>query len=601
MSNSGFLMTDAGLADAGASSPSGPYFHVDSFKVASGFGYTPTRGMTSLTGSTLYTGTPQSFSVVDSDTVDVVLLMDPSVGTFQFGEIGLYSSSGVLMAVCVFSTLQEKVRAVGVQAGNAWKIHARLKMAQAPAICMITVINSMTLLEVPSWSMLAAPADQLSGANAVIVHEQNASGDSILVVRETDYEWCTVGYGKSFEGQTTDSGASSSLTTFTHPGLANVYFETPSSNSRYLVRFPSGEIRRISNSSSTTITWTPAIGNVPVGKITIWEDSAKATSSLPVASANEWNHLIGKLNPYWGAPSGTYTASNKGLNQTPLPTLTTRPTDSQWAALRSALMNCINVMTPNPESSALTIQNSLIPSTNFMAYPSNPNVPGIAALSFWYTNIYIPGIDQLANYRNEVTNWAPSREILYYGGGSHRFTSQWAALPQQAVCDTFFNFSDWAMRQAFGNSHSQFFITPVAGTTTPFEAGFNLLCNNIGTIVVEHGRTYSSNGYGSGTSTGFMNIPNLATSAPGHPGNVSIYTAQVNYGGATFYLDLRSIYIVDTHTVLLGTHFFTNYGSVYGSTISVGVDVYTRNVTSTYLSSPKLVPATVTKNTFIGV
>lgn len=503
MSNSGFLLTDAGLADASASSPSGPYFHINSFRVGSGVNYTPTRSMTALTGTVLYTGTPQTYSIVDTDTVDVLLVMDNTVGPFDFGEIGLYSSSNTLLAVLTFTELQSKVRAVGNQAGNIWRIHARMKLAQAPVIVTVTVLNSMTLLEVPNWQSLAAPINQLMGANAAIVHEQNVSGDSVLVVREGDLEWATLGYGKVFEGNTTDSGSWSSTDGWTHPGLANVYFDFPSSDSRYLARFPDGSIRRVvGHSTSSDIQWSPQLGTPPVGHITVWEDSTTLNSGLPVASAYEYNILATDLNRYWAAPTGAgYPGDNAGFNEVPIPLLTTRPNPTQWSKISDTIRRIMNVLQTSPGPVPIAD----IVDSDFVARPNNPMVPGVATLSELYQK-FRRAILHFDSVRNNINPLA--LEMVTIPGANRTRT-----LPFVNIVDFFldFQFVGTAPLNGQANSGGAFVITSTSSNSNVFYTAWHNFFNLIGSVIIDRGTAFSSNGYGT-NGNGILNAsPGVGT------------------------------------------------------------------------------------------
>lgn len=314
--NSGFLITDAGLAVASTASPTGPKINIASFKVGSGVNYTPTRSQTALAGSVLYTGVPSGVAIVDADTLEVMLMMDATVGPFKFGEAGIYLDTGTLFAVCVWDTLQDQVKAVGLQAGTVYKIRARIKLAQAPAICNVTLNQSPALLEVPNWTLLQRPQDQIMGHNAAIIHDNNDSDDPVLVVRDTGTEWAPVGYRQILESYTTDGGASATTSSYTHPDIPSIGIDNPTNNSKYLIKLPQGEIRKIATISGNTVTWTNPISAVPNGLVRICESNSQG--SISWVNKNEWNEVITAFNGFWGNPTGTYPLSNKGLAQTTL-------------------------------------------------------------------------------------------------------------------------------------------------------------------------------------------------------------------------------------------------------------------------------------------
>ena len=344
MATTGFLITTGGQAQATVANPGGPYIHITQFRVGSGVNYVPAgyvpnvspTTQSSLVGSTLYTGIPSAFTVVDADTIEVTLIIPPTVLSFSFGEVGVYLEDGTLFAICVFDSLQQHVHAAGNQAGTTWKIRARLKLQQIPAICNVTLINSPSLLEVPNWQTLFRPDLQPTGANAAIVHQNNGSGDPVFVVRDTDTEWGLVGYSRLFEGNLSDAGASSTVSGFTHPNL-DVSLELPNTTSKYLIKFSSGDIRVLTSMPSTTsVTWSPPLGAAPTGVVSVWQE-AGAGQRISWADTIEYNALVADVNPYWSTPGGVFPASSGGLNQVAIPTLARRTNVNDWTLILNAI------------------------------------------------------------------------------------------------------------------------------------------------------------------------------------------------------------------------------------------------------------------------
>jgi len=418
--NSGFLITDAGLAAATIAAPGGPYVHIHEYRIGSTFNYTPTRDQTGLMGTTLYTGTPQSYTIIDTDISQALCVMDETVGTFEWGEMGLYLQDGTLFAICVWDKLQEKVKAVGNQAGNIWKIHALLKLAQAPAIVQITTVNSQGILEVPVWPLLAKPFDQPNGANVAIIHDDDASGSPVLVIRDNDNEWAPVAYTKIFEGSTTYPGAVATTTTLQHPLLTNYSFEVPNTTSKYLVRFPDGQLRKLLDKNpQDTITWGPGV-TAPNGTVSIWQ-SDNISDTIYWADTYEYNKLVAMFNPYWSTPNGTYSTSNKGMNQVAIPTLTRRTTTADWEIVLRAMRDVSNIVNVNP--SPITGFN------DFIYRPNNPSYMGIQThREHW--DAVIAQIGLIDTHRNSINplyqtlSAYPDQTFAPYWGGtkSHYFS-----------------------------------------------------------------------------------------------------------------------------------------------------------------------------------
>jgi hypothetical protein len=585
MSNTGFLLTDAGLADAAASSPTGPYLHINNFRIGSAYGYAPNRGMKQMVGQTLHTGTPTSYTVIDKDTIDVLLVMDPSVGNFYFGEISIWSTSGVMIGICVFSTLQEKVRALGTTAGNQWKIHARIKLQQAPAICMVTIINTMSIMEVPTWDSLGAPVNQLNGINAVIVHEQNVSSDSVLCIREADFEWATLGYGRIMDGNFSDAGAISDWTTVTHPKISTVYFAMPQTLSRYLIRFADGSIRKIVEQHSTTqLSFTPGVGQLQHGAFSIWEDVTTMNSGIVVASAYEYNYLVNNLNRFWAAPTGTYPASNAGINETALATMNSQPSTWNWSVLGDALRRMMILLEVNGVSGGIAYWEII--DSNFVSFPNNPMSPGIATLTDLYDRYKraILGLEALRNSYNP--GWQE-----YYNIPS---ASRTRTLPFTDYVDCNVNVFHPATndRVAFPNSGGAYIIESRSDTTNPFYQAWNTFFGQIGQVYVERGSTASTTGFGTGSGYGSANMPGSG---------VLIYNAQTWAPAlaSTLYYRIYAVangnafsYTVQLQIVGLVTYSYTTPGTMSHV-------LYVRKASSQYIIAPVVpIPVASTGGTF---
>jgi hypothetical protein len=335
--NTGFVISDAGNAAATTATPTGPYIHITQFRIYGNYNWIPDGTETSLPGPLLYTGGITNYYVVDYDTIELILFMDATVGPFQFGTIGIYLADGTLFATSVFDTLQEKLKTVGNQGGTQWRIRARLKLARASVICQVNVITSTQILEVSTWPFLVTPANQVGNANmAILTGEQNTVGDSILVYKDSANKWAINDYTQIFSGDTGTGGVIS--TGFvSHPGLANVAFTLPQTNSRYLIKFPDGDIRRVTSITGTTqLNFASPKAVTQTGTFTVWEDNNTACCKVRWVDNFEYNRFVGQFQPYWSASSGAWNGTNKGAGQSGIATLAAgvHPLYSDWKALQ---------------------------------------------------------------------------------------------------------------------------------------------------------------------------------------------------------------------------------------------------------------------------
>ena len=574
--NSGFLITDAGLAAAAVATPTGPYIHITSFEIGSAFGYTPQRNQLSLQGTILYTGLASSYTVVDGDTVEIGLRMDATVGSFNFGEIGLRLASGDLFAILVFENQQEKVRAVGNQAGNTWYIRARIKLAQAPAIVQVTLINSQSILEVPNWQSLQKPGDQIMGANIAIVHANNSSDDPVLVIRDNDDEWGLVDYSRSFLGSTTDPGAVLGTTTFTHPDIANLYFEDmPRSDSRYLVKFPDGSIRQItSNPSPTQIGFTPGVSTAQSGQISIWEGGGGG-GRVSWADTAEYNEFVNLFNNYWAASIGPYrsgvnnapySSSNRGSGQAAFATLARRTNAADWAALLTAVRN------------KCTVHNvpiaDIASATDFVYRPLGATPGGMNTFKKQW-EAFENKIPLLEGARNSFNYTLQDQTLADTIENSSFFATTWTISRR-------FTFSSEAVLQAQLNSGFNFVIQgDVYDIINPAWTTLNAALAAIGLIQIRHNRVTSSNGVGTTNNQGLQELPggiwHIVWSYL-HGSNWSIQV-QLRKPAGINAIDIRIV----TDATLVGPT-----DPYYGSPGTIRYRFFSRRASSALLSSPVL-------------
>lgn len=99
-------LTNAGAALLNANN--GP-IQISTFKLGSAYGYIPSPGDTDIHGSMIYTGVPSQYFVVNANVVKYSAYLDYNIGPFQFGEIGLYTSTGVLFALGANDQLLSKI------------------------------------------------------------------------------------------------------------------------------------------------------------------------------------------------------------------------------------------------------------------------------------------------------------------------------------------------------------------------------------------------------------------------------------------------------------------------------------------------------------
>lgn len=116
------ILTNAGAAliEAGT----GP-INIASFQLGSAFGYIPSPTDTAIHGSLIYTGAPSIPVIVNANVVKYSAYLDYDLGPLSFGEMGLFTDTGVLFALAANSVLLSKTNG---ENGNSIRLDAYLSV-----------------------------------------------------------------------------------------------------------------------------------------------------------------------------------------------------------------------------------------------------------------------------------------------------------------------------------------------------------------------------------------------------------------------------------------------------------------------------------------
>jgi hypothetical protein len=164
-------LTDAGAALLNANQ--GP-IQVSTYKLGSAYGYIPAGSDTNIHGSLVYSGAPSQYFIVNANVVKYSVLLDYNLGPFDFGEIGIFTSTGVLFALATGDELLHKIP-ISLQNGNSIRIDIYLSMvgqnyemwldyADTNSNFRMAVLNSVDNL--PPVAQAAPNAYIISGATA---------------------------------------------------------------------------------------------------------------------------------------------------------------------------------------------------------------------------------------------------------------------------------------------------------------------------------------------------------------------------------------------------------------------------------------------------
>lgn len=239
------IITNVGLAAAQVATPTGPFIEIDSFKIGSAYGYTPTRDDQDINGELLYQGAPLTYKYVGDNTLDIVCRLPAEAGPFQFGEVALFLSGGAMFAKAAFADLQIKYSSLGTNVLSTYTFNCLLRLDQAVAVFKInTNCLPPDIWEVDKWSDVYPPALSANpDIPSILVHEPDANGNATLITRSTDNQWSVAG-NYHWVGTGTVVAATTTSLDFNASEISNV--STTSLANEYVVETPDGYLRSVS-------------------------------------------------------------------------------------------------------------------------------------------------------------------------------------------------------------------------------------------------------------------------------------------------------------------------------------------------------------------
>jgi hypothetical protein len=242
-----FVITDAGLAAASVATPTGPYIHITSFEVGSGYGYSPLPSDTGLNGSVEFTGVPTAYQSIGNNTLNIICEIPPDAGPFNFGEVALYLDGGVMFAKAVFDTPQTKFSALGSNVVSSYTFNCLLKLQQSVAVFQIDTNNGPpAVFDIFQWSdVFPAGISANPDIPLYLVRELDPAGDSTLLQNTSDTNWTVGTTYKPVYNAATVADSSTTWVEFLATSLKPAMLTAP--NREWLLETPDGFFRSVSS------------------------------------------------------------------------------------------------------------------------------------------------------------------------------------------------------------------------------------------------------------------------------------------------------------------------------------------------------------------
>lgn len=219
-------LTNAGAALLAANT--GP-ITLTAFKLGSAFGYVPEPTDTDIHGSLVYQGVPSAPVASNANVVKYSAYLDYDLGSFAFGEFGLYTSGGVLFAIGTGSELIYKLALTSISAGNSIRLDIYLSMVSTNYAMWLDLAESNNEFRMAVLgSVDQIPPPQNATPNAYII--SGASGNQSAYMAYTDRSglWGFDAYEYANQASATITACDFQSVTISMsdyvPGMAPAYF-----------------------------------------------------------------------------------------------------------------------------------------------------------------------------------------------------------------------------------------------------------------------------------------------------------------------------------------------------------------------------------------
>ena len=189
-----FKVTDAGLVAAATAAKKGIQIVIQTFKLGSGYNYTPSGTESSLKGSVLYEDVITQYTDLADGTLLVTCTVSVQAGPFDFGEVGIFTADGLLFALTAFPQLQTKYSSLGSNVNSTYTFNCHLKLGQSVAVFNLVTQGSSasnTAIEpikyVSRWSDVLTPSQMLNtNSKQLAVAEVDNKGDYATLIQTDD-------------------------------------------------------------------------------------------------------------------------------------------------------------------------------------------------------------------------------------------------------------------------------------------------------------------------------------------------------------------------------------------------------------------------------
>jgi hypothetical protein len=160
------------------------------FKLGNGYGYDPTEATANLSGTIVHSGTPVGPIVATSTLLRYSATLDYEVGPFSYGEIGLFSADGTLVAIAVADELITKDANSNASVGESQRVDLYVAVLGETIAAWADTAESSNAFKLAILQTVdSLPSALAALPNAYLISPIDESQDSFLAYTDREGVW----------------------------------------------------------------------------------------------------------------------------------------------------------------------------------------------------------------------------------------------------------------------------------------------------------------------------------------------------------------------------------------------------------------------------
>lgn len=165
------------------------------YKLGSDFSFTPDVSDIDIHGVEIWSGVPSLPKVQNANVLKYSVYLDYNLGDFSFGNVGLYTSDGMLFALAASSTVLEKIKVQRDSLGNNIRLDFYLTMVGQDYSMFLDYAETSSQFRIPTLNSVdQLPPSHAATPNTYVISGASSSQNTFLAYTDRSGLWAFDAY-----------------------------------------------------------------------------------------------------------------------------------------------------------------------------------------------------------------------------------------------------------------------------------------------------------------------------------------------------------------------------------------------------------------------